>query len=224
MEFFHVFNRGVDKRNIVLDNQDRARFVHDLYIMNNSYNVSNTVRMFDVGRRTFSQGFQYKKERIPLVRVHGWCLMRNHYHLLLSEIDTGGMSKFLKKLNMGYAKYFNERYKRSGTLFQGKTKKKHINNETYFLYILHYIHLNPLDYVNEASDWRDGNLNTTATQALTYLHEYRWSSFQDYCNKKNFPSIITTEPFDDIFKNYEKTLRKYLDEMRLSEINDLIFE
>src|SRR3989344_4293942 len=139
--------------------------------------------------------------RKRLVDIHGWCLMKNHYHLLLSERAEGGMSLFLRKLNVGYAKYFNQKYKRTGVLFQGRTKKIPILRDQQFNYILHYIHLNPLDYLKGAEDWRirmKGKIGN-AKAALEYLKKYRWSSYLDYLGEKNFPSVATTGFFKEVF-------------------------
>ncbi|MEK7479938.1 MAG: transposase [Patescibacteria group bacterium] len=225
MELYHLLNRGVDKRKIFLDNQDQARFVHDLYEFNDSASATNTVRglppdspeaiMFDLVGRT--------SERDPIVDIHGWCIMGNHYHLLVSEIVDGGITKFIMKLNVGYAKYFNARYKRVGTLFQGRTKKIHINSDAYFLHILHYIHLNPLDFLRGAESWRTLEIKK-AKDALAYLDTYRWSSYLDYCGKKNFPSIITKELFGDIFKNYGQKIASYLKDIEINDIRPFLLE
>lgn len=123
MELWHALNRGVDGRDLFLDSQDYARFVHNLYEFNDSVPADNLWRLFDpTGMKGFvNPSFSRIRER--LVDIHGWILMKNHYHLLLSERVEGGMSLFLRKLNVGYANYFNERYGRKGTLFQGRTKK-----------------------------------------------------------------------------------------------------
>lgn len=127
------------------------------------------------------------------------------------------MALFLMKLNVGYAKYFNEKYSRSGTLFQGRTKKILIEQEAHFLYILHYVHLNPLDYLTGATGWRERDRNSikNAKEALRYLEEYRWSSYLDYCSKKNFPSILTKSRFGNGLESYKKTLEKYLQDLEL---------
>ena len=119
MELFHVLNRGVEKRNLFLDDRDRFRFVHDLYEFNDSAPAPEFTRYRDF----VNPDIYNVRQRKRIVDVHGWCIMGNHYHLLLSELVEGGLSLFLRKLNVGYANYFNERYKRSGTLFQGRTKK-----------------------------------------------------------------------------------------------------
>ena len=210
MELYHVFNRGVDKRSIATDKHDQRRFVRDLYEMNTAEAVNNlwyraNNPFSDVGRR-------YREER--LVTIHAWCLMRNHYHLLVSENNEEGLSKFLKKLNMGYAKYFNERYNRSGALFQGKTKKVLIQTEAHFLWILHYIHLNPLDYNPGTKSWRTQCLRSPA-QALQYLEKYPWSSYGDYAEiKKEDHSPILEGSF--LFKDreqYASETKRYLKTM-----------
>ena len=138
--------------------------------------------------------------------------MKNHYHLLLSARTEDGLSLFLRKLNVGYANYFNKRYKRSGTLFQGRTKKILIEKDAQFNYIFHYIHLNPLDYLAGAKGWRirsKGEIRN-AKEALEYLKKYRWSSYLDYIGEKNFPSLLTTSIFKETFKEYEKAVGGYL--------------
>ena len=149
--------------------------------------------------------------------------MGNHYHLLLSERTEGSITKFLRKINIGYAKYFNERYSRVGTLFQGRTKRIHIATQAHFLYILHYIHLNPLDFLVGSKGWREQNIENTQ-KAMAHLDKYRWSSYQDYCGRKNFPSILTTSLFRDVFENYQEELTHYLRDMELQEIKPLTLE
>ena len=219
MELYHVLNRGVEKRNIFLSDGDRARFVHDLYEFNDAFPADNDRRLSQmIEIRSQSSG-----GREPIVDIHGWCLMGNHYHLLVSERCEGGLSLFSRRLNVGYAMYFNEKYDRSGVLFQGRTKKMPITNDAYFLHILHYIHLNPLDFLKGAGDWRDMRIANTE-QALRHLDSYRWSSYLDYCGEKNFPSIITTELFGDVFKNYRKTISSYLKDIELAPLKPFLLE
>jgi len=177
MDFFHVLNRGVEKRKIVLDDRDRGRFIHDLWTFNDanaSLNFLHHARYEQLAKRT------------PLVFIHAFCLMGNHYHLLLSERVERGISLFMQKLNMGYTKYFNEKYERVGTLWQGKYKKIAIERDAHFNYIPYYIHLNPLDL--SFPEWREGNVKNPK-KALALLRDYRWSSHLDYLGIKNFPSV-----------------------------------
>lgn len=190
MDFYHLLNRGVEKRDVVLDDYDRFRFVHSLFIFNDSNPIDENHR-----KKEF---LLPASDRIPLVHIHAWCLMSNHYHLLVSPIDNDltKISKFMKRLNMGYARYFNERYKRSGYLWQGKYKKVEIVHDSHFNYIPYYIHLNPLD--KKYPEWRVGDV-ATVELALEYLRGYRWSSHIDYLGNKNFPSVIDSTLLQDIF-------------------------
>ncbi len=220
MEIYHLLNRGVDKRNIFLDEKDRFRFVYGLYSFNdtrpiaNTYNFSRSVPSLDPSTLTFGPRRSKSGERKPLVDLYGWCLMDNHYHLLVSEREPGGISQFTMKLNVGYAKYFNERYERSGTLFQGRTKKVLIECDQQFNYILHYIHLNPLDYLKGAEDWRIRSKRgiKNAEAALKYLRQYRWSSYFDYSGVKNFSSVITKKLQDNTPGEYVQSLKRYVKE------------
>ena len=213
MDLYHALNRGVDKRTIFMDDQDNMRFVHDMFMFNNTESTQNISRstMFDLRSRTSKQ-IQSEK----LVDIHGWCLMGNHYHLLLSERIEGGLVQFLRKLNIGYAKYFNERYDRTGTLFQGRTKKLLIDNDAHLLHILNYIHLNPLDMLCDAEDCRNRVISDIA-KTVEYLKNYRWSSYSDYVGTRNFPSILTTSLFNDVFEGkYRESLEKYLKDIDTS--------
>lgn len=213
MELWHALNRGVDGRDLFMNDLDRLRFIHDMYEFNDATPAdSNVGYRFQSKSRDIVSPYIEKRPRERLVDIHGWCLMKNHYHLLLSERVEGGISLFLRKLNVGYAKSFNEKYSRVGTLFQGRTKKILIERDAHFLYILHYIHLNPLDYFPGSEKWRarDKSSILNAVKALNYLDSYRWSSYLDYTNKKNFPSILTTSLFKDALGHYPDSLGDYL--------------
>jgi putative transposase len=227
MELWHIINRGVEGRNLFLDTQDYARFVHNLYEFNDSAPADNLWRLFDPSGMKDLVNPSFRKPRKLLVDIHGWVLMKNHYHLLISEHVENGVSLFLRKLNVGYSNYFNARYGRHGTLFQGRTKKILIERDPHFLYILHYLHLNPLDYFDGAEEWRLRNKSVikNVNDALEYLNSYRWSSYLDYVGEKNFPSVITKDLFKDALGDYHLSLREYLcDSEHDSAINALVLE
>jgi len=209
MDLYHVLNRGVDKRNIFLDEKDYIRFIHNMYEFNNLDNINPNHRLNN------SNHLYNSKRRETLIKIHGWCLMKNHYHLLLSENNDGGLTKFIRRINIGYAKYFNEKYNRVGTFFQGRTKKVLISSDRHFLYILHYIHLNPLDYIQQSKYWREQKIKDFQN-ALSHLEKYKWSSYRDYIGTRNFPSILFTDLFDDVFQNYRNEISSYL---KSAEIN-----
>ncbi|OGG52734.1 hypothetical protein A2851_03990 [Candidatus Kaiserbacteria bacterium RIFCSPHIGHO2_01_FULL_53_29] len=186
MEIYHLLNRGVEKRNVVLNDADRVRFIHDLYAFNDLNDVDANHRFRE---------FKSPHVRVPLVDIYAFCLMPNHYHILASEIEEGGISMFMRKLNMGYAKYFNEKYKRSGVLWQGTFKRILLQRDAHFLHIPFYIHLNPLDMA--FPQWRAGKVRNI-DKALKFLAQYRWSSYLDYSGVKNFPSILSQELLADV--------------------------
>ncbi len=208
MEFYHVLNRGVDKRNIVLDDRDRVRFLHDLFVFNDQ---QPTIHYKRPERQEENRG------RKLLVYIHAFCLMPNHYHLLLSPAVKDGIALFMKKLGMGYTKYFNERYSRSGALWQGKYKRILIEHDSHFLYIPYYIHLNALDLI--LPEWRIGNVKDV-NRAFDYLNAYRWSSHPDYNGIKNFPSITQREFLSSLFETkqeYEKEILNIITNPELAE-------
>ena len=206
MEFWHLIGRGVDKRDVVLDDKDRVRFIHNLYVFND---LNPTPNFILPGRH------ESTRRRDLLVDIHAFCLMSNHYHLLVTERVEGGISLFMRKLNMGYTKYFNEKYERSGALWQGKYRKVLIERDAHFLYVPFYIHLNPLDYI--APEWRRGEVKD-ARKALKSLLEYRWSSHLDYLGIRNFPSIIRMNVLSPILGTRGQYERAAVDIIRNSDL------
>lgn len=201
MDFMHLMGRGVEKRDIVMGDSDRLRFIHNLY----AFNDSNPVENYGLPARR-----EERQKRSLLVHIHAFCLMKNHYHLLVSEAIENGISLFMKKLNMGYTKYFNERYERSGALWQGKYRKVLITRDGHFLYIPFYIHLNPLDYT--MPEWREGGVRNVR-EALRHLETYRWSSHLDCLGIRNFPSITRRNELQELLGTraaYEKTIEEII--------------
>jgi len=151
-------------------------------------------------------------------------MMSNHYHLLLSPVVENGISLFMKKLNGGYAKYFNEKYERSGALFQGKYKSVHIDNDRHFLFIPYYIHFNPLDL--KYPEWRNRDIKDL-NGAIEYLKDYRWSSHLDYLGIKNFPSVTQRETLLNNFgsiKEYTDALKGELKNFSQEGFEDIAIE
>ncbi len=215
MDYFHVLNRGVDKRDIFLDDKDRARFVHDLFVFNDAEPSMNFLHH---GR----QGLGPAHPRKMLVDIHVFTLMDNHYHLLLSPRVDNGISLFMQKLNMGYTKYFNERYERVGTLWQSKHKRIVVERNAHFLYIPYYIHINPLDYL--FPQWRTGGVRDSR-KALAYLAQYRWSSHLDYLGIKNFPSVTAREEIMLILgtpESYQRTIKDIITDPMLADGADYL--
>jgi putative transposase len=223
MELTHTLNRGVDKRNIFLDDQDRFRFIHDLFEFNDAEWVNTTFYRFSRSNDIASRKIERKPRKL-LVDIHAFCLMPNHYHLLLSPKVDGAIPKFMKKLNMGYAKYFNERYERKGALFEGRYKAVRVATDAHFLHLPYYIHLNPLDLFMPS--WRAGEIKNYQS-ALKFLEQYRWSSHIDYLGKKNFPSVTNRElliAFFDGNDGYRAGVRRWLQARDAAVLSDFTLE
>src|SRR3989344_8639651 len=136
-EFYHVYNRGVDKRDIFSDQYDLDRFFQSM----NEFNVVEPIgSIYENSFIRNSLGGLTPK--LKLVNVIAFCLNQNHYHFLLEQVIDKGIEKFMHKLSTGYTCYFNERNKRSGSLFQGTYKSKHIDSNEYLLYLSAYVNLN----------------------------------------------------------------------------------
>lgn len=185
---YHIFNRGVDKRDIFLDDFDRLRFIHDLYEFNDSspaadsHTKSKFAKQQEVGLPVIKD-----KGRDKIVEILAFCLMDNHFHLMIKEIKEGGITMFMRKVGSGYTNYFNNKNKRSGSLFQGKFKIVQVVKEPHFLFLPYYIHLNPLDL--EFYDKEKAKIKNEE-EMISFIENYRWSSLLDYIGKKNFPSLI----------------------------------
>ncbi len=200
-ELYHVYNRGTEKRKIFMDAADYTRFIELLFFCNSS----ESVRIDDLHRRAASQGstlrelFPTFERKSTLVDLCAYCLMPNHFHLLIHEKKSGGISRFMQKVSTGYTMYFNTRYERTGSLLQGKYQALHASEDRYLKYLLSYIHLNPVKLVEPR--WREvGVRNYTAAEK--YLASYRWSSLPDYCGndrteKHLLAQDVLAEYYDD---------------------------
>lgn len=191
-EYYHIYNRGVERRIIFLDDSDKERFVRLLYSANSSKPV-HLSNIKDISLKDIDRGDQ-------IVSIGAWCLMSNHFHLLIKEIQEDGISKFMQKLLTGYTMYFNKKYNRKGVLFEGVFSSKHLDTDNYLKYQYAYIHLNPISFIDKG--WKNKNI-LDKIKAKKFLKEYRYSSFIDYSmdsqreeclilDKKVFPGYFST--------------------------------
>jgi len=216
-EYYHIYNRGVEKRDIFCEYGDYLRCIHYLYELNDrerlSYNLRHCFHLYEAKPR----GGPEERERDTIVEIIAYCLMPNHFHLILRQIQSDGISQFMQKLGTAWTMFFNAKYERSGRLFQGVFKARHVKTTEQFIHLTRYIHLNPLNIIfpgwrkRGVSDWLKVN---------NFLEQYRWSSYLDYLGKKNFPLVIAPEPLKMYFNN-ALTYKDFVNDLVLKDLENI---
>lgn len=203
-EYYHIYNRGVEKRKIFLDEGGYKRFVFLLLTANSStpVHLSNYkgLSLLEIPRGE------------PLVSVGAWCLMPNHFHLLVKEIKKDGISLFMKKLLTGYSMYFNTKYHRKGPLFEGTFSAKHLDTDNYLKYQYAYIHLNPVGIID--SGWKEKKIKNLQ-KVGDFLNSYKYSSLLDYLeNERDEKIILVKKDFPEYFESlidFKEMINEWMD-------------
>ena len=191
-EYYHIFNRGVNKQLIFHDNADRARFLFLILHFQSPTifeKISRSVKSF-VQHRVFDIDKEVKEKIIKsrFVELTSFCLMPNHFHLIVKEIEENGIARYMQRILNSYTKYYNTKYNKSGHLFQGPYKIVHIKNNKQLLHLSAYIHRNP----RELKEW------------LNKESSYQWSSYQDCVNKNRFEELLVLDIINGQFKNKDE--------------------
>jgi len=193
--YYHIFNRGVDKRVIFLNQQDYIRFLWSLRIFNTTEAIGSIYEKHHLG---LQRGVRHPigcrtPQRKKLVEFMSYSLLPNHFHLLLKQVHKNGISLFMKKISGGYTNYFNKKYNRSGALFQGAFKSIEVNTDGYLWRLSSYINTNAeIHKISSAEKWV-------------------YSSYPDYLNKRNgnlCHKNIILKDFQNIedYKNFTKEI------------------
>ncbi len=189
-EFYHLYTRGVERRELFLDDDDRKRFITLLRVCNGDKPV-----VFKIVR-----GLPLDEVDVgeSLVAIGAYCLMPNHVHILVREIREQGISRFAEKLFTAYSMYFNRRYDRKGRLYESVFQARHVQSDEYLKYLYAYIHLNPVKLVEP--DWKETGISDRLA-ARRFLESYTVSSFQDFrhYNRKE-KIILSPKHFPEYFK------------------------
>jgi REP element-mobilizing transposase RayT len=137
-EFYHIYNHGVESRDIFSDEFDTRRFIESMNIFNSEEPIGS------IYEQSFNRELKLGGEtaKLKLVNIIAYCLNPNHFHLLLEQVSEKGISEFMKRLGGGYTWYFNNRNKRKGNLFQGVFRSSHVTTNEYLLHVSAYINLN----------------------------------------------------------------------------------
>jgi putative transposase len=220
---YHIYNRGVEKRETFLAAADYLRFVLGLYEFNSGRPALNFG--YQLNRQSIEVRLQYPRKDL-FVDILVFCLMPNHYHLMIKQLRKGGITEFMRKLGTGYTNYFNLKYDRVGPLFQGKFKALSLEREAHFMHLPHYIHCNPLELIMPT--WREKIMTPPQVQkALKLLTGYRWSSYPDYIGKKNFPTVTARGFLAECIgkpPEFLRSTRKWLKDMSFEFIERLTHE
>ena len=201
-EYYHLYNRGVEKRRIFLDDSDKNRFIRLLYLANG--NKSLVYRLVQ-GLPLDEIDLGAKK-----IAIGAYVLMPNHFHILVKEIREGGITSFMEKLQTGYSMYFNKKNDRVGSLFQGTFKAEHIHRDEHLKYLFAYIHLNPIKLIEPS--WKENGIKDR-NRVNKYLDTYFHSSYPEYSGMSReqkyilspdeFPKYFSqTHDFDDFLQDW----------------------
>ena len=197
-EFYHIYNRGTDKRSIFSDRKDLHRFFLSMQEFNTIEPIGS------IYEESFNKANK-NKDSEKLIEFIAYCLNPNHYHFILKQISDRGIAKFMHRLGTGYTKYFNEKNVRGGSLFQGKFKASHIASNEYLLHASAYVNLNfKIHHLKKES-----------------LHHSSWSEYE-----KNSPGICSKEIILEQFKSIEK-YKKFAEDsvaITLKRRGDIVLE
>ena len=190
-EFYHVYNRGNDKKDIFRTNADFVRFLFGILFFQAPvpiYNI-NRYTSFYVKHRVFNVSTETRRSIIEKrgVELVAFTFMPNHFHLLLYERLENGISNYMQRVLNAYTKYFNAKYDKSGHLFQGPFHAKYVETNEQFLHLSAYIHRNQRDLTT----WKDRE------------HLYPWSSYHQYTHENKFGDLLATQRILEQFKNFK---------------------
>lgn len=201
--FYHLFNRGVEKRQIFSNSYDYSRFLDILYY----YQFEGPKPRFSTYKRFRQKDFDSKPKIIEIIC---YCLMPNHFHLLVRQLRERGVEEFMRKVLNSYTKYFNTRYRRIGPLLQGTFKAVFVENDEQLLHLSRYIHLNPF-----------------VSGLVDELSSYQYSSFRAYI-KKSKDKLCLEQTILDFFKDSDSYAKFIADHQgyakELDKIKHLLIE
>lgn len=192
-EIYHIYNRGVEKREIFLDHSYYLRFFQTLDYYRHKRFIRLSFRLKEI------KTLEASKKGELLVKLFGYCLMPNHFHLLIKQNAASGISKYLNDLSNSFARYFNIRNVRTGPLFQSPFKAKPIETWESFLQVSRYIHLNPVELFHlhpSGAIW-------------DFLVNYPYSSLRDYV-KREESSLTDLKALNDLdidLNNYSEFVK-----------------
>jgi REP element-mobilizing transposase RayT len=208
-EYYHIYNRGVDKRDIFLDKDDLERFFQSMNEFNSEDPIGSIYEKVFRNKKLKFGGSTSKN--LKLVDFVCFCLNPNHYHFILTPLVEKGIEKFMQRLGTGYTMYFNNKNKRTGALFAGRFKSIHISNNEYLLHLSAYVNLNYKVHTFGGS---------TSKLSMSSWEEYLGVKKESFCHKE-----IILDQFKDIkfYKNFaedsiRETAKRRMEDKELEKI------
>ena len=213
-EFYHVINRGIFSQNIFLNKWNYQRALESLFFYQNDKLPIKYSSFITKSKKEKNKLLsKIKSKKLFLAEIIAYCLMPNHFHLLLKQKVNNGISKFIGSFTNSYAHYFNSRTKRKGPLFETKFKAIRIETEKQLIHVSRYIHLNPYSS-HVVKNFKD-------------LEVYPYSSLPEYLGKAT-PELCQKDVILNLFKNknkYHNFVFNQADYQRkLSRIKHLLLE
>jgi putative transposase len=200
-EWYHCYNRGVDKRITFESEKDYERFLQILYLSNSSKRIHRS----DFGPVSTEKILTTPRDT-PLVEIGAFCLMPNHFHILLKEINEGGITSFMQKVGTAYTMYFNIKNERAGNLFMKPFRALHVSEDRYFQHVINYIHCNPAELYERG--WKFGSVKNLK-RLKDKLLAYPYSSFAIYKNNlHSLRAILTKEVFNIVRQSTPQQMLK----------------
>jgi len=192
-EYYHLYNRGTEKRSIFLSPADYKRFILLLHTCNAESSIHLSNYPEHLRDDLFTQNFSPR-----LVSIGCYCLMPNHFHLVVREKQENGLSTFMQKLLTAYSMYFNIKHDRKGRLFEGTFRSSHLDSDEYLRYMFAYVHLNPIK-IKDPDGWA-GKRILNPDLARNFLDKFNYSSYKDFQNNdRKEKIIISRRDFPDYF-------------------------
>jgi len=213
--YYHIYNRGVEKRRIFKSSQDYKVFLKYLKeYLTPPPKPEDLKTIFTLQGATFKGIPRQPKNYTKKIELLAFCLMPNHFHLLIKQTSEDDMKDFMRSLATRYSMYFNKKYKRVGKLFQGHYKAVLINDEAYLLHLSRYIHSNPGEYSSDL-------LNAYSSYA-EYLgkRKIQWVKpdfILSFFTKVKIPGLKNVNSYQKFVEDYLQDSKKILGDLTLED-------
>lgn len=193
-ECYHIFNRAVSKQVIFHDLSDYSRFLFLILYFQAPVKILHIGRAVKEFREHIGQSSALtnvdEKEIVKqrTVELVAFCIMPNHFHLIVKELEEGGIATYMQRVLTAYSKYYNTKYEKSGHVFQGPYRAVHVEDDKQLLHLSAYVHRNP----REISKW------------FKKEDQYQWSSYRDFIGENRWDDLLLSDIVLGQFKDKQQ--------------------